>query len=430
MKTGRKQKHHHDSKTGLPVVGLSSMGNGRWRAIGSQYRFTEHDEQKAIARYLKYKAEQGVPADLLNDGYEGSMAFGIVNGFVYFDVPGAKETPEEKMWRWIGQEIRKAPELRARMSGIEEIAYFQNIKPPEPLPTPKEIEAAWTTYSTASKPQKRKIVRSWKDFVSTTGIRSIKEIDTKLVIDYRDKVYARSIAHKSMSHLFTSIRRMVSFCKERGTAVEALDKVLQQLALLVPMSENVTVNPMPIEVIDFHLLLKQCDDDNRALLMLMLNGAFYMQEVIRLNWSDIKDGCIVTHRQKKGKIVRCCVLWQETIDALAKIHRTDGIDYIFKSYTGARLGIKGADKRFRTIRHKAAIAEQNKKLDELTSSQLRDGAWQAAAEANVNSDLCNMLVGHRNGLPDNYVKRKPSMVAPACEAIRKHYQIENPPTLD
>lgn len=31
------------------------------------------------------------------------------------------------------------------------------------------------------------------------------------------------------------------------------------------------------------------------MILLMLNGAFYCAEVIRLKWTDIINGCIVTH---------------------------------------------------------------------------------------------------------------------------------------
>src|SRR5579862_1917350 len=54
MKRGRKQHHHIDSRTGKPIVGLSRMSDGkRWRIIGTQERFTEPDEQKAIEKFRR-----------------------------------------------------------------------------------------------------------------------------------------------------------------------------------------------------------------------------------------------------------------------------------------------------------------------------------------------------------------------------------------
>jgi hypothetical protein len=86
---------------------------------------------------------------------------------------------------------------------------------------------------------------------------------------------------------------------------------------------------------------------------------------------------------------------------------------IFYNYAAAPISIKGAEKRFRALRDRAEL--------DATSSQLRDGAYTAAVEANVTSNLCQLLVGHRSGIADHSVKRKPTMVAPACEAIRTLY---------
>jgi hypothetical protein len=57
----------------------------------------------------------------------------------------------------------------------------------------------------------------------------------------------------------------------------------------------------------------------------------------------------------------------------------------------------------------------------VTGSQLRDGAFSAAVEANVSEVLCNILVGHSNGMADHYVRANPRMVAPACAAVAAHY---------
>jgi hypothetical protein len=137
----------------------------------------------------------------------------------------------------------------------------------------------------------------------------------------------------------------------------------------------------------------------------------YLQEVIKLEWADIRDGCLVTHRAKTGKCVRVGVLWKETLEALADVKRRGSM--IFYNYAAAPLGIKGGEKRFRELRDAAKV--------EVTSSQLRDGAYTAAVEADVTSNLCQLLVGHRSDIADHYVKRKPKMVAPACAAVHGAY---------
>jgi integrase len=183
--------------------------------------------------------------------------------------------------------------------------------------------------------------------------------------------------------------------------------VLGYLALLSPSETTVSIDPRPIEVADWKKLLAKAQGDDRAMVLLMLNCAMYLQEVIKLQWSDVREGCLVTHRAKTGKCVRVAVLWKETLDALVEVARRG--PFIFYNYAGVPLGIKGAEKRFRDLRNAAGVG--------VTSSQLRDGAYTAAVEANVTSNLCQLLVGHRSGIADHYVKRKPTMVAPACTAI-------------
>lgn len=156
----------------------------------------------------------------------------------------------------------------------------------------------------------------------------------------------------------------------------------------------------------------------------MLNGAFYLQEVISLEWGDIKNGCIVTHREKTGKCVRVCVLWQETLNALGNLKRRRDGDPLFYTYQGLPIKICGAQRRFVELAVAAKLASPNDKgkmKPTVTASQLRDGALTAAASANVNSQICSLLAGHRSGIADHYVKRNPKMVAPACEAIHRCY---------
>jgi hypothetical protein len=99
---------------------------------------------------------------------------------------------------------------------------------------------------------------------------------------------------------------------------------------------------------------------------------------------DIKPDVVVKYRDAvyarklTGKGVRVAVLWKETLDALAKVERRG--PYIFVNYAGAQLANEGANKRFRDLRDAA-------KVPHVTSSMLRDGAYTAAVEANVTSNL-------------------------------------------
>ena len=215
------------------------------------------------------------------------------------------------------------------------------------------------------------------------------------------------------SNIFTRIRRLFTFARQREYAPDTLARVIDSLKRLVPNDSATSMDPKPISAAAFASLLASADDADRAMLLLMLNGAYDCAEVVRLKWSMLKDGCIVTHRHKEGKVVRVCVLRRETLSALAKLPRKG--DHIFNSYTGLPLGTKGAEKRFRELRTRTNVS------DEVTSSHLRDGAATAMAQAGVTDKFFAIAMGHRSGISDHYVKRNPKMVAPACEAVHRYY---------
>ncbi|HEV2294120.1 MAG TPA: tyrosine-type recombinase/integrase [Tepidisphaeraceae bacterium] len=202
--------------------------------------------------------------------------------------------------------------------------------------------------------------------------------------------------------------------------------MLSYLEILQSSETGTTLDPKPVEVEDWRKLLAVADGDDKALLLLMLNGCFYIQEVINLEWQDIKNGCIVTNRRKTGKCIRVCMLLPETLAALEKMKRRNA--YIFNTYAGLPIKVSGAQRRWQRLSLKAGLATErdgacNKKVIkcDVTASQLRDGAYTAAASANVNSEICRLLGGHRCGIQDHYVRRNPKMVAPACEAVRRFY---------
>jgi integrase len=406
-KAGRKQKHHIDSKTRLPVVGLTRRPDGRWRIIGTHKTFREPDEQKAIKHFR----------ELANPFAEAEKKFGRafpLQGTPFEDLTrGFTVHNEDRFYAWIAAQIRTRPLFMAERTGIEQLGYLRDLKPPEPLPTFTEIEQAWEDHFKKSAEQKRRVLAAWRDFKRTTEARGISDITPKTAIAYRDSVQGRKLSPKMESNLFTRIRRLFTFARSREIAPDALAKVIDALKRLVPSDSPVSLDPQPIEPGAFHKLLGAADAEDSAMLLLMLNGGYYCAEVVRLKWDLIRDGCIVTHRAKHGRVVRACVLWRETLDALSRVKRAG--EYIFNAYTGKRLGTKGAELRFRKLRKRAGVPES------VTSSHLRDGAATAMAEAGVTDKHQAIVMGHRSGISDHYVKRNPKMVAPASAAIHRHY---------
>jgi integrase len=400
VKQGRKRKDFKDPATGLPVVGLSRMTDGRWRIIGTQTRFTESNVAKAIEHYRK-----------LTDGETDAQ--------VYARTAGRNQKPMtvDQWWEYAAKEIMARPQWVAKKTGVEWIAYGPDIQPPTPLPSFKELQKLWWDNAKVKNEERRKVRDAWNDFVETTGIAGLKDITPPMAVKYRDAVHESGIGGKTQLHQFNRVRRLLRFTKDRAVAVAEMSRCLDVLSLLKPSESTISLDPRPIEPADFTALLDKAEGDNRAMVLLMLNAAMYLQEVIRVEWDELRDGCLITHRAKNGQVVRVAVLWPETVAALAAVKRRG--DFVFIAAHGEALGISGAGKRFRALRKAAGVSA--------TAAQLRDGALTAAASANVNKQLCDVLAGHRSGISDHYVKRNPKMVAPACEAIRQVYLKESAP---
>jgi integrase len=424
-RAGRKPKSFKtaDNRT---IDGLLRETDGRWKIVATGKRFTEPDERLAVAKFFELTgAAPAANAILLPSIDAKKYGKKIAAHLIGYDGLSAGTKPivavdEIQFWARVRREILTRPKWVAEQVGIEEIGYLTNLKKPEKLPTPSELETMWTTYATCTKKQIKKTAAGWKDFLAFTKIESIADITPELVVSYRDDVHSRSIKPKQQQHMFGGIRRILSFAKSRAVAVNAISTTLNYLSILSASENATSLDPHPIAPEDFQKMLAKADPEDKAMILLMLNGAFYLQEAIRLTWEDIDNGTIVTRRKKQGECIRVCVLWPETIEALNQLPRKG--DYIFINWAGKPLGVSGAHLRFVGLRDKAEVPH-------VCSSHLRDGAYTAAVESNVSGDLCRLLVGHRTGMADHYVARKPQLVKPACESIHAKYFETAPATI-
>jgi len=309
----------------------------------------------------------------------------------------------------------RAEETCGPETKIEELAYLSNLKPSTQLPNLDVIAETFRRHNLSVAVEKRLVLAAWTKFIKLTGIKGIDDITAEVAIGYQDKIHKLGYAGKSQSHLFNRVRTILRFVQRRAVAVDAIAKALTSLSLIRASETTTSRNPEPITVPAFSALLAAADAEDKAMILLMLNAALYLQEVVALRKPDIKDDRhLISHRKKKGKIVRIAVLWPETIKALEALPNNG--DAYFYSETGLPLTISGAEKRFAKLRLKAgAVAAST------TASHLRDGAATAAAEAGVSEEICKMLEGHSTGIRDAYVKRNPMMVKPATDAVYKHY---------
>jgi integrase len=454
-KAGRPIAVYHP-RSGPPVVGLFKLSDGRWRASGPEkYTFSEPDEQLAIARFLGWKNGQGTPTitiptasaplddrraiqaaikalgqpDERHQDIRGNIAppdlhqqattatrhtitVKIVGDRIEFHQNDPVQ--EAAFWAVVRREIVTRPQYVAKMTGIEQIGYLSDLKPPETLPTFEELETLWTGKANVLPEEKRKVLADWKRFVRDASITSLKDITPPTVLAYRSKVYGMDLSAKRQQHLFNRARRIISFAKSNAIAMDACTAALDAMGLLTPDDTTVSINPSPIEPKDFNALMKVAKGDDRAMLLLMLNAALHTQECLDLTWDNIKGNVLIAHRKKKGKFLRIATLWPETVAALAKVEKK-GEHIFYAKQNGMPLKIAGAGRRFRILRKRA-------KVPHVEADQIRDGAATAAAAANCNDRLINLLLGHRNpGMRDIYAKRNPELVRPACDAVYAVY---------
>jgi integrase len=418
---GRKEKPY-ELANGKRINGLRRRKNdGRWVIISTGEMFTEPNEEKAIATFYNKIGKGDPTVKTVFDG-ENFIQEKTPWGMMVELGQQKKEQNEQEYIDRLISDLLTRPAWLAEKTGFEKLGYLTDLKPPEALPTADELLKLWEAHAKCSKGQKKKVSRAWEDFISVTNIQHIGQITAKVCVDFQDNVFDRELSGKQQQHIFSGIRRMLSFAVQRALAVSASSKALEYLRIMQPNESTKNIDPKPITLADWNDLLKVATGEDKAMMLLMLNAALYAGEVINIKWDDIKpNGTMISRRKKTGEFVRVAVLWEETISALNEIPRKG--QYIFTASGGAAKGNPlekdGAFNRFRSLVKKAE-KESNCQIA-VTASHLRDGAFTQAVAANVSLPIVNLLVGHSSGMADSYILANPLIVKPACDAIHKHY---------
>lgn len=299
------------------------------------------------------------------------------------------------------------------MTGREEIGYLNRLEAPAPVPSFDDIKKTYRDHATNKDPQK--VIRAFEDFIKTTGAKELPDITVPLATAFKDAVQKRAISDKQRGHIFSGVKTLLRFIRDRGVAVHEISRALESLVTLKKKKTPVRLDPKPIKREDWDKLLAAATEpQDEAMLLLMLNGALYVEDYRKLQWDDFRHDCLISRRLKRGNRLRVAPLWAETIAAMAALPRREGVNHLFLNYAGAPLGRSGAQKRFNDLADAAGIGH-------ITGSHLRDSASTAAVEANVSSDLRKIMMGHRCGMDDHYVLASPKMVKPATDATHAKY---------
>jgi integrase len=247
-------------------------------------------------------------------------------------------------------------------------------------------------------------------------VTKLRDLSQEHIVDYGDMVEDQARTPTYARQRFGAIKSIINFGPKRAKWAEDAKRAFALCAVLVPPKKSST-DPRPISIEHFHALYRVADQQVRTMLLLMLNACMYGGEVAALHWSDLNLAkAVLTTERSKTSVVRVATLWAESVAALRQVPRQTNAVFLTDA-TRMQHNYQTVYKSFKAVR-KAA------KLDGLVQlSDIRDGSYTAAVEAGVDLNVCRLLAGHVTGISDHYVKRRPTMVADACDSIRNAYRI-------
>lgn len=439
-KRGRKPKAYV-ATWGEVIPGLAKDADGRWRIVATRQRFSEADEHIAVARFRQWERANTperpaawVPiarsVDLFENAEEGDKIT-ATNSLLYVEHDdGELETgyhvDEAALWRYVRARLLADPVKAARLTGIPQLANLKSFDlPGEPVMV-EDVRAAYRAHSTATDRAKQQALAPFNDLVHFAGATTLDDLTEKNIAAFREWAVNHSAMKSSgtIAGYFTRLRGVLRLAGRGELDAAQVERVIARCkAKLYPPANNTTDDPRPISRDDFHKLLAGAERSKvaavwRAMLLMALNGALYMEDACALEWSmlDLERRTFVSRRRKTGRCLRVATLWPETVAALKALPRGSS-PYVFVSPTGTRYSRNSKINEFGKLRERSGVDAS------VTWSHIRDGAYSIAATApNVDEKFARLLAGHKShGLQDKYVLRNPAIVRPACDAVREHY---------
>ncbi|HEX3358716.1 MAG TPA: tyrosine-type recombinase/integrase [Tepidisphaeraceae bacterium] len=433
-KKGRPKKPYQTS-WGEVVVGLTKCGDGRWRIVETEERFTEHDERRAIARFKRWQdsraADQvliSVPSTAFPDKQSFRQAWeGDVHLIpAYGDQPARLEVqlPERVLWPWFHEQLTVRLGWVAEKVGMPELAGLARFDLPKPPIPVGKVRAGYQNHSTATKFAKQQALKSFNTLVEFSGAKTLDDLTDEKLLAFRKHIVKDSGMKSSgtITGFFSRIRSVIRIAGRELDAVQ-IDAFLSRCkAKLYSPPNNVVDDPRPISRTNFQKLLNGVDQTDvpqmwRAMLLMGLNAAMYMEDLCGLEWKslDLEQGTYIARRKKRGRCLRVAMLWPETIAALGAVPRRGNSPYVFTSAHGTRYNKNCKINDFKDYREKIGVVD-------VTFSHVRDGAYTSAVHAlGVDAKFAELLAGHKTGMKDKYVLRTPWIVKPATDAIYAAY---------
>jgi len=331
--------------------------------------------------------------------------------------------PQDAMFAWARTEILKNPARFAERVGIPEIGYLQDLRPPGPPLTLRQVCNLYFQKRKRISPDwERKQRGYWKEFEAAGGVKMLRELTHVEIERYHDAVWdefnKKQRSSTYVSHRLSAVRTILRHAIKKTRDQQQVRRALG-LTEMFEFPGKTNPKPNPISRGDFEKLLAVCSPMWQAVFLLSLNCAFYPSEVaaVKREHIDSETQTLVMDRGKTG-VPRVAVLWRRTVDAIRKYQASapHHSPHLFVSRSGAPFNANHMGRNFRRRRAAAGLPSS------VTFDSIRDGAYTAASRGGAIIDQARMLGGHRvSGVSDYYLKRNPKMVQQACAAIEKAY---------
>ena len=406
---------------GETIPGLAKDKDGRYRILATRQRFSDPDEHNAVRRFRQWERD--------NAGPNSTTLLGKVSEYNTQDI---LQVDDASLWGYFRDALLKDPIAVARKTGIPQLASLESLDLPKPPVLVSDVVAAYRHHSTASPKARNRAATEFENFAGVIQAKTLVDFTEARLVAFRHQIVTNSgmTSSGTIGGYFSRLRGVLRIAsrgdldgRQIGTAVSRMK------AKLYPPENNVKDNPQPISREHFQALLDAARETNtpnlwRAMLLVALNAALYMEETCDLKWEsfDLEKKTFISRRKKKGKCIRVAIVWDETVAALKALPR-NGSPYVFVSAQGTRYNSAAKINDFAELRTATKVP------DTVKWAHLRDGAYTAAAHApGVEGKFARLLAGHKAiGLEDKYVLRHSEVVKPACDAIYRHYFGSPPP---
>ncbi len=421
-KRGGQPKYVLDQE-GNPITGLSqSKADGRYYITHAKPRkWLGADYHKALVRFREWQAKQKGATVTIREAVPEVMGYPIQPGTVHIQ----HEMPDDVFWAQVRSAITDNPHLAAQKTGLP-LDRLEQFKSPDKTASLAEIKQLYLTKPNGGLAKSNRDAGSyWDEFSKIVGVTTIAEITIDHINRYHDKIYddykRKGMSPSWVKARFVAVKSILNYALKRGKDATRIQTVKGFCMMLAPPAKNAS-NPKDISPEHYKALLDKADTKWSAILLLALNQAGYPIDIASVKKTDIdlKKQTLVNRRTKTG-VPRIAILWDRTIQAIEKYQAEypHHSEFLFVSYNGGQYAANHIGRGFRRLRVVAGVPSKGDNKVEF--SHIRDGAQTAAIEGGADAVRVDMLLGHKTGIRDDYLKRKPTMVKEVCEAIERHY---------